>query len=34
MLLRFCSAKGALLLEIKPTHSLGDLLTQHLDELE
>jgi hypothetical protein len=28
------SAKGVLPLEFKPAHSVGDLLTQHLDELE
>ena len=30
----YCSAKGVLPLEYKPAHSVGDLLTQHLDELE
>ena len=34
MLLGIFSAKGVLPLEFKPAHSLGDLLTQHLDELE
>jgi len=28
------AAKGVLPLEFKPTHSVGDLLVQHLDELE
>jgi hypothetical protein len=34
MLLGIFSAKGVLSLEFKPAHSVGDLLTQHLDELE
>jgi hypothetical protein len=34
MLLGIFSAKGILPLEFKPAHSVGDLLTQHLDELE
>jgi hypothetical protein len=34
MLLRIFSAKGVLLLEFKSAHSVGDVLTQHLDELE
>jgi hypothetical protein len=34
MLLGVFSAKGVLPLEFKPAHSVGDLLTQHLDELE
>jgi hypothetical protein len=34
MLLGIFSAKGVLALEFKPAHSVGDLLTQHLDELE
>jgi hypothetical protein len=34
MLLGIFSAKGVLSLELKPAHSVGDLLTQHLDELE
>jgi hypothetical protein len=34
MLLGIFSAKGALPLEFKPVYSVGDLLTQHLDELE
>jgi hypothetical protein len=34
MLLGIFSAKGVLPLEFKPVHSAGDLLTQHLDELE
>jgi hypothetical protein len=34
MLLGIFSAKGVLPLEFKPTYSVGDLLTQHLDELE
>jgi len=34
MLLGVFSAKGVLPLEFKPTHSVGDLLTQHLDELD
>jgi hypothetical protein len=33
MLLGIFSASG-LLLEFKPAYSVGDLLTQHLDELE
>jgi hypothetical protein len=33
-LLGIFSAKGVLPLEFKPAHSVGDLLTQHLDELE
>ena len=28
------SAKGVLPLDFKPAHSVGELLTQHLDELE
>jgi len=34
MLLGIFSAKGVLPLEFKPDLSVGDLLTQHLDELE
>ena len=34
MLLGIFSAKGALPLEFKPAHPVGDLLTQHHDELE
>jgi hypothetical protein len=34
MRLGIFSAKGVLPLEFKPAHSVGDLLTQHLDELE
>jgi hypothetical protein len=34
MLLGVFSAKGAPPLELKPAYSFGDLLTQHLDELE
>jgi hypothetical protein len=34
MLLGIFSAKGVLPLEFKPTHTIDDLLTQHLDELE
>jgi hypothetical protein len=34
MLLGVFYAKGVLPLEFKPAHSVGDLLTQHLDELE
>jgi hypothetical protein len=34
MLLGVFAAKGVLPLEFKPTHSVGDLLLQHLDELE
>jgi hypothetical protein len=34
MLLGIFSAKGILPLELKPAYSVGDLLTQHLDELE
>jgi len=34
MLLGVFSAKGVLPLEFKPAHSVGDLVTQHLDELE
>jgi hypothetical protein len=34
MLLGIFSAKGVLPLDFKPAHSVGDLLTQHLDELE
>ena len=34
MLLGVFLAKGVLPLEFKPAHSVGDLLTQHLDELE
>jgi hypothetical protein len=33
MLLGIFSAKGVLPLEFKPAHSVGDLLTQHFDEL-
>lgn len=33
MLLGIFSAKSVLPLEFKPAHSVGDLLTQHLDEL-
>jgi hypothetical protein len=34
MLLGVFAAKGVLPLEFKPAHSVGDLLTQHLDDLE
>jgi hypothetical protein len=34
MLLRIFAAKGVLPLEFKPAYSVGDLLTQHLNELE
>lgn len=34
MLLGVFTAKGVLPLEFKPAYSMGDLLTQHLDELE
>jgi hypothetical protein len=34
MLLGIFSAKCVLPLEFKPAHRVGDLLTQHLDELE
>jgi hypothetical protein len=34
MLLGIFSAKGVLPLDFKPAHSVGDLVTQHLDELE
>lgn len=34
MLLGVASAWGVLPLEFKPAYSVGDLLTQHLDELE
>jgi hypothetical protein len=34
MLLGICSARGVLPLELKPAHSVGDLLVQHLDDLE
>jgi hypothetical protein len=34
MLLGVFSAKDVLPLEFKPAYSVGDLLTQHLDELE
>jgi len=34
MLLGICAAKGVLPLEFKPAHSVGDLLVQHLEELE
>jgi hypothetical protein len=34
MLLGIFAAKGVLPLEFKPAYSVGDLLTQHLDELE
>ncbi len=34
ILLGIFSAKGVLPLEFKPAHSVGDLLTQHLDELK
>jgi hypothetical protein len=34
MLLGVFSARGVLPLEFKPAYSVGDLLTQHLDELE
>jgi hypothetical protein len=34
MLLWIFSAMGVLPLAFKPAHSVGDLLTQHLDELE
>jgi hypothetical protein len=34
MLLGIFASKGVLPLEFKPAYSVGDLLTQHLDELE
>ena len=34
MLLGIFSARGVLPLELKPAHSVGDLLVQHLDDLE
>lgn len=34
MLLGVCAARGVLSLEFKPTSTVGDLLAQHLDELE
>jgi hypothetical protein len=34
MLLGVFTAKGVLPLEFKPAHSVGDLVVQHLDELE
>jgi hypothetical protein len=34
MLLGICSARGVLLLELKPAHNVADLLEQHLDDLE
>ncbi len=34
MLLGIFSARGVLPLELKPAYSVGDLLTQHLDDLE
>jgi len=34
MLLGIFAAKGVLALEFKPAHSVGDLLVQHLDDLE
>jgi hypothetical protein len=34
MLLGIFAAVGVLSLEFKPAHSVGDLLVQHLDELE
>jgi hypothetical protein len=34
MLLGIFSAKGVLPIEFEPARSVGDLLTQHLDELE
>ena len=34
MLLGVFSAKGVLPLELKPAYSVGDLLLQHLEELE
>jgi hypothetical protein len=34
MLLSIFSANGRMPLEFKPAYSVGDLLTQHLDELE
>jgi len=34
MILGIFSAKGVLPLEFKPAYAIGDLLTQHLDELE
>ena len=34
MLLGIFSAKGLLPLKFKPAYAVGDLLTQHLDELE
>ncbi len=33
-LLRIFAAKGVLPLEFKPAYSVGDLVTQYLDELE
>ena len=34
MLLGIFGARGVLPLHLKPVHSVGDLLTQHLDDLE
>jgi hypothetical protein len=34
MLLGIFAAQGVLPLELKPAHSVGDLVVQHLDELE
>jgi hypothetical protein len=34
MLLEIFSAKSGLPLDFKPAHSVGDLLTQHRDDLE
>jgi len=34
MLLGIFGARGVLPLHLKPAHSVGDLLTQHLDDLE
>jgi hypothetical protein len=34
MLLGIFAAKGVLPLELKPAHTVGDLIVQHLDELE
>jgi hypothetical protein len=34
MLLGICATHGVLPLEFKPAYSVGDLITQHLDELE
>jgi len=34
MLLGVCAARGVLPLEFKPAYSVGDLIVQHLDELE